>query len=153
MMEAWRLTKSIHADTAFDGGGARRVGGRFNSPGLAVVYCADSLALALLEMTVHVPTYKALEGLIYFKISFSENMVETISLRQLPKNWRTTPAPRSTKILGDEWLRSGRSVILQIPSVVLPESSNFLLNPLHPRFVEIQVSEPKPVVIDPRLIK
>lgn len=152
-MEAWRLTKTIHADTAFDGGGARRLGGRFNSPGLAVVYCAESLALALLEVAVHVPTYKALEGYIYFKLFFPEDMVETISLSQLPKNWRTTPAPRSTRMLGDEWLRAGKSAILQVPSVVVPESSNFLLNPLHPRFTEIQVSEPKPVVIDPRLVK
>lgn len=152
-MEAWRLTKRIHADSAFDGGGARRYGGRFNSPGFPVVYCADSLALALLEVMVHVPTYKALEGLVSFRITFPEDIVETITSKRLPKNWRATPAPRSTKLLGDEWIRSQRSAILRVPSVVLPDSFNFLLNPLHSRFAEIQVNEHQPVVIDPRLVK
>src|SRR5690606_32263997 len=89
--EAWRVVKEEYARSAFDGEGARRAGGRFNGGGTAVVYAADSLALALLEVAVHVPTYRALRGRVAFRLTFDEALVETLAEAGLPADWRSTP--------------------------------------------------------------
>ena len=153
MPEVYRIVKSPYADTAFDGEGARRSGGRFNGKGTRVIYCSDSLALAVLEVAVHLPSYRALRGRIAFRVSFDEGLMETLNEAALPTDWRSTPPSRSTQVLGDEWVREGQSVVLCVPSVLLPQSKNYLLNPAHPDFAEIDISDPEPVPIDPRLEK
>ena len=153
MAEAWRVVKEEYAGGAFDGEGARRAGGRFNSKGTAVVYAADALALALLEVAVHVPTYRALRGRVAFRLTFEEALVETLAEAELPADWRSTPPSRSTQIVGDAWVREGRSAVLRVPSVVVPHAHNLLLNPVHPDFGRITIGDPEPVFIDPRLVK
>lgn len=153
MAEAWRVVKEGYARSAFDGEGARRAGGRFNGRGTAVVYAADSLALALLEVAVHVPTYRALRGRVAFRLTFDEALVETLLEGDLPSDWRSTPPSRSTQLVGDAWVREGRSAVLRVPSVVVPHAHNLVLNPAHPDFGRIEIGEPEPVPIDARLLK
>ncbi len=153
MLEAFRVVKADYADTAFDGEGARRSGGRFNSAGTRAVYCSDSLALALLEVAVHLPSYRGLRGRVSFQLSFKESLVETLEEADLPKDWRSTPPSRSSQNVGDVWIAEGRSAILSVPSVLLPNARNYLLNPLHPDFAKITIAKPEPIPIDPRLEK
>ena len=150
---AWRVVPERYAASAFDGEGSRLMGGRFNSPGTAVVYAADTLALALFEVAVHLPSYRALRGRVAFRVEVPDALVQTLADDDLPPDWRSTPPSRSTQTLGDAWVREARSVALRLPSVLLPHHTNVLLNPAHPDFSEIAIGPPEPVPIDPRLVK
>ena len=152
-MTAWRVVPERYAASAFDGEGSRLMGGRFNSPGTAVVYAADTLALALFEVAVHLPSYRALRGRVAFRVEVPADLVETLAEPELPPEWRSTPPPRSTQLLGDAWVRETRSVALRLPSVLLPHHTNVLLNPAHPDVSRVAVGLPEPVPIDPRLVK
>lgn len=129
------------------------MGGRFNSRGTSVVYASDSLSLAILEVLVHLPSYRAFGKRVAFRLTLPENLIELLDAGELPSDWRISPPPRSTQRLGDEWVREGRSAVLQVPSVVAPHSYNLLLNPEHPDFSEIEIGEPQAVKLDPRLVK
>ena len=152
-MTAWRVVPERYAASAFDGEGSRLMGGRFNSPGTAVVYAADTLALALFEVAVHVPSYRALLGRVAFRVTVPDALVRTLTDTDLPPSWRSTPPSRSTQTLGDAWEREARSVALRLPSVLLPHHTNVLLNPAHPDFTQVEVGLPESVPIDPRLVK
>jgi RES domain-containing protein len=145
----WRLTKAQYAHTAFDGEGARLYGGRWNSPGRAVVYLAGSLALAALEILVHVKSQRELEGYVKLRVEAPKDVVSEPSA--LPSNWRQGRAPDETRAIGDAWLQAGETLLLRVPSVIIPEESNYLLNPSHPDFDRLTVGEAEPFSFDPRL--
>ena len=145
----WRLTKARYAASAFDGEGARLYGGRWNSPGRAVVYLAGSLALAALEILVHVKSQSELEGYVKIRIEVPEDLVATVAA--LPENWQQGRAPDETKAIGDRWLGAGETPLLRVPSVVIPEEHNYLLNLQHPRFSGLAVGKTEPFSFDPRL--
>jgi len=151
MPSAWRIVKAAHAATAFDGEGAFRFGGRWNSPGTRVVYCSANLSLAALENLVHlnppVPFKYAAIGL-----EFDARVVETVDAESLPVDWTSEPPPPSTMEIGDRWVKGGRSAVLEIPSAIIPGESNFLLNPSHRDFRRITLRKPVAFSFDPRLL-
>ena len=151
MISAWRLVHKRRVASAFTGDGARRYGGHWNSKGRKAIYTADSLALATLEIMVHAIAYEDLLLFFYFQVRFSEDLVETIDSESLPRHWRKDPAPLSCKKFGDRWLASGPKPILKIPSVVLPEGCNYILNPDHPQWAQIKLSKPRPFTLDHRI--
>ncbi len=152
MTTAWRITMARHAGTAFDGEGARIEGGRWNSPGLSVVYVAETAALAALEMLVHLdPGF--LPEYVRIPCVFNEALVVDLDRNQLPANWQSSPAPTELQQLGDAWLKSGSSAILRVPSAVVDIESNYLLNPLHPDFARIEIGPASAFEFDVRLLK
>lgn len=151
MITAWRIVKAKHAANAFDGEGARRYGGRWNTPGSPAVYTSASAALAVLEMLVHLGRGTALHAYLLIACSFDEALVARLDRSRLPAHWRTSPAPPPLQVLGDAWLRSGASAILEVPSAVMPAESNYVLNPRHAGFASVQVSPPQPFDLDVRL--
>lgn len=148
---AWRLTKQKHAKLAFNGEGARQFGGRWNSPGIPLVYTAQSQSLAALEMLVHLESADLLEHYVLFPVTIEEALIHTIPSSNLPKNWNAHPSPLKLREIGDEWALSQRSVALQVPSALVPAESLFLLNPRHPRFAEINIGASVRFGFDPRL--
>jgi len=148
---AWRIVKAKLAATAFDGEGARRFGGRWNSKGTAMVYTAGSQALAVLELLVHLEDSDLLKHYRLIPVTFDEAMVKALGPGSLPGNWKRRPTPASVRALGDAWIAAGESVVLRVPSVVVPGESNYLLNPLHPGFAKLVIGKPQPYRFDPRL--
>ena len=148
---AWRVVKQEFAGNAFDGEGARLFGGRWHSSGRAVVYTSASTSLGVLEQLVH-----AEKGLLPFyvtiPVTFNADLVEMIDPVILPTSWRSSPPPYELQRIGDEWFDSMRSCILEVPSVIVPHESNFILNPNHPDFASIQIGEPIDLDIDQRLV-
>lgn len=151
MAQVWRLVKEKYADSAFSGEGARQGGGRFNSPGRPVVYTSESLALAELEILVHLPTSRLLSSYVAFRARLPEETVNTLDRARLPSNWRESPIPRSVQAVGDAWLTSESSLALRVPSAVVPAEDNVLINPEHPRFEEVTIDGPFDPDIDDRL--
>lgn len=150
-MHVWRLVKEKYVDSAFSGEGARQGGGRFNSPGRPVVYTSESLALAELEILVHLPTSHLLASYVAFRVRLPDETVEALDRATLPSNWRASPVPRSVQAVGDAWLHSGSSLALRVPSAVVPAEDNVLINPEHARFEEVTIEGPLDPDIDDRL--
>jgi len=148
---AWRIAKRKHARAAFTGEGARLFGGRWNSPGTAVVYTAESQSLAALEMLVHLESLDLLENYMLLEVRIDESLVAAVELSQLPKNWRADPPPAKVMAIGDAWVAGGISAALRVPSVLVPSESDFLLNPRHEGFHKLQIGKPLPFRFDPRL--
>lgn len=146
MIIVWRLANGRYP--LRDGEGARLVGGRWNSVGQPAIYTSESLALCLTESLVHITGPLPLDY-VRFKIQVPEDSLEILEPTSLKQKWKDHLV--YTRTLGDEWLRQKRSVALLVPSAVLPESNNIILNPLHPRAGELQVIEQQPFNFDPRL--
>jgi RES domain-containing protein len=151
MLEAWRIVKAKRVSTAFTGEGAAKTGGRWNSRGVAVVYASATRALAALETLVHlnplVPfAYKII------RVTFSAELAEHVASK-LPSNWRTSPAPDSTRKLGDAWAREGRSAVLAVPSIIIPDETNYLFNPAHRDFKKVRIGKAVDFAFDARLVE
>jgi RES domain-containing protein len=149
---AWRLVKTRFLATAWDGEGARAVGGRWNSVGVPVVYVASSLSLALVEVLVHLPA-GLLAAYSAVPVSFEGTHAAELADRDLPADWREVPPPDSTRAIGDRFVADGRALALRVPSVVVPSESNYLLNPAHPAFASIRIGAPVSFPFDPRLVR
>jgi RES domain-containing protein len=151
MLSVWWITKQKHAGSAFTGEGARLYGGRWNTPGTVILYTAQSQALAVLEMLVHLDSPELLKAYVLFEVSMEESLVVDLDRSALPKNWRSEPPPARVQAMGDAWVESATSVVLRVPSVIVPGESNFLLNPRHPDFSRVQIGKPIPFQFDSRL--
>lgn len=153
MRTAWRIVKKRYAVNAFDGEGARRFGGRWNSPGISVVYVSSSRSLAVLEMAVHLDASALLASFVLIPCEFEERLVTAVDRRALPAGWRGDPSPPELAAIGDGWVKQARSAVLAVPSTIVEEESNFLLNPAHPAFSQVRIGEPQNFEFDERLIR
>ena len=152
-MRAWRLVAPRWVDSAFDGIGASRAGGRWNSRGVRVVYLGGSLALAALELLVHIDYERALEEHVAIPVDFDEPLLLRVEESGLPESWNTPEGLAYTQALGDAWADRGASALLAVPSRVVPVERNYLLNPEHPDAERVAIGEPRPFRYDPRLLK
>lgn len=148
----YRIVKRSRAKNAFDGQGAKISPGRWNNKGNPIVYTAESQSLAMIEILAN---YEAID-LIQQNFVTIHAKVPTgyiLSLGNLPSNWSVSPAPGSTKSLGDGWLMSGESSVLAVPSVLVPTEYNYLINPNHADFSKILIDEAMDIVFPDRIIK
>ncbi|HEY1173823.1 MAG TPA: RES family NAD+ phosphorylase [Verrucomicrobiae bacterium] len=153
--QAYRIVQSHLVRTAFSGEGARLYGGRWNSPGIRVVYTAESRALAALEMLVHLSSEQVLhQQYSLIPIRFPSNLAKRLEeLQKLPANWNAVPAPLEPKLAGDRWVTDHTTSVLSVPSTLIPSERNYLLNPDHPDFSKIEIGRPERFVFDERLAK
>jgi RES domain-containing protein len=149
----WRIVPEDQAATAFDGEGARLYGGRWNSIGVSLVYASEHQSLAALEARVHIDKTKMRRLYKCFAFHFDENLMEVFRVGGLPKDWQQEPPPPSLQLLGDNWVKSGASVIRAVPSVVIPKELNYLINPKHPDFAKLKIEKPTDFAFDQRLFQ
>lgn len=151
-MECHRICRRVHRP--LDGEGARRYGGRWNSPGLAVVYASASLALAALEFLVHLDSSEAPRDLLAMRITIPDDLsVSEVKLRSLPARWDRYPAADACRRLGDAWLAAGKTAVLKVPSAPVREEWNVLLNPRHADFQRIKEVSVRRFQFDQRLVR
>lgn len=149
---AWRIVKYRFARRAFDGTGAQHFGGRWNSPGLAAVYTAGSVALAAMELLIQLQDQEILRSYRVIEATFDSAMIESVDPSSLPQRWTSSDAVVETRRIGDLWLKEQRTPVLQIPSAVIPIESNYILNPQHSEFRSIMIGKPLKFEFDRRLI-
>jgi RES domain-containing protein len=153
-LTAWRIDKAKRARTSFSGEGAALEGGRWNSAGVRVVYLSGNLAMAALEKYVHLPKpLPAGMKLVRFKVTFSDALVHRVKQATLPGEWRSAPPSASTQAIGDTWARDAVSAVLAVPSVLIPEETNYLLNPAHPDLKKVKIGEPEVFTFDYRIAR
>jgi RES domain-containing protein len=153
MPQVLRICKTKYAPTSFNGEGAFRFGGRWNTRGTArIIYTAGSLALAALEMLVHLDDDSLLLKYSFSKAQIPPGLILPVEkFRRLPKDWNLSPAPTITQSIGDEWARALVSAVLEVPSAIVPLEKNYLLNPAHADYSKITLSRPSKFAFDERL--
>ena len=151
-MRVWRLCRRRLSGNPLDGSGARKHGGRWNRKGTPIVYCSSSLSLAALEYLVHAHGDLMPGDLVAISIEWPSSISsKAVRLKSLPRNWRTYPAPLVLQDIGTEWARRKESLLLRVPSAVIPTEENCLLNPAHEDISKVTVREIVPFQLDPRL--
>jgi RES domain-containing protein len=140
LIRAWRIARGEFADLS--GEGARRFGGRWNTPGLPIVYLAEHPALAVLEIRVHLdlPPDLLPDDYALMQADLPDEPPEIIAA--MPTN------PRAS---GDRWLRANGTAVLRVPSILVPDTTNLLLNPTHPRAAEARIVRTTAFQFDRRL--
>jgi RES domain-containing protein len=150
LRHAFRIVKRRHAKHAFDGEGARLSGGRWNSPGQRAVYLSSTLSLAAMETFVHLGDDAAKLEYVYFDVEIPAS-VSILSIAHKPKGWRNGPPTAASMRVGDRWLQDGNSVLLEVPSAIIPSEINLILNPLHPDASKLRIGTARVFQFDPRL--
>jgi RES domain-containing protein len=154
----WRIatdTPSYEADD-LSGAGAKATGGRWNSPGVPIVYTSQTRALACLETVVHLgagglPLNRYLVQLDIPDAIWTDARVETFA--SLPVGWDAEPAGRASIAFGSAWIRASSSALLIVPSVIVPEEFNVLINPQHPDSAQLSAAKLRRWLYDPRLAR
>lgn len=154
-IELYRLAQRRYQNEAYSGFGGMVRKGRWHKRGHEVVYSSVSRSLCVLESLVRVDPEDLPESVIVpAQVSaaiFRKRII--FKVEDLPQNWRISPSPSVLQEIGMDWLEGEKSAILEVPSVIIPEEKNYLLNPNHPDFMKIKVLKPSPFVFDPRLFK
>lgn len=136
-MIVFRLTRREFS-LDLSGIGAEKLGGRWNSRGNSVLYTASNRALCLTEWLVHTPSVWLPTDLVMVQIEIPDSAA-IHQFQELPKDWYHFPHPLSSRKLGDEWLLKSETLVLSVPSAVVPEEFNYLINPKHPEMKEVRI--------------
>ena len=136
-MRLWRIAAETRKYAADDlgGGGAAVSPGRWNEENEAVVYCAPTIAMAVLETAAHIDDCGLPLNKYLIEIDLPDSAWghrEEVNVASLPPTWAAIPAGRGSVTFGSDWLASLRSPILLVPSVIVPEQPIALINPAHP---------------------
>jgi len=151
-MRIFRLCRKPFAKSPLDGKGGLVVAGRWHTPRRLVAYASDSLALASLEILVHCDFDLLPRDLVAVEVDVPSGVkIAELAIRKLPRTWRKFPAPVSLQRLGNGWLDGGKSCLLRVPSAVVPEEHNYLINPAHRDMKKIRVVRKFDFRLDPRL--
>lgn len=150
-MKVYRLSQLAHAQD-LSGRGAELAGGRWNSIGTPMLYTAESRALCVLEMAVHLPYGLMQREYRLITLQLPEQLIENLAAETLPEGWDHLPPGIACKLLGDRFVLDGKSLALRVPSAVVSGDYNILINPRHPDFSQLKRISDEAFRFDPRLI-
>ena len=150
MVTAYRMCQKMRAPEAFSGEGARKRGMRWNHKDTPVVYVAEHLSLSALEIVVNFPRKALGVPFVFFKVEIPES-VKIATVGHFPMDWRDFPYQTSTQDIGSQWVLEGKTAVLEVPSAVIPEERNYIINPIHSDFKKIVISPAKDFRFDNRL--
>ena len=148
-MIVYRVGKTKHAND-LSGEGAKINGGRWNHKNQPCVYTSESRALSLLEYTVNVNIEEIPRALSITTIEISDSEILKLNMALLPGDWKNVPASSSTKDFGTQLLKKSEKSVIKIPSSILEEEFNYILNPLHKNNA-FKILEIKDLVYDVRI--
>ncbi len=150
-MVVYRLARKKYIRN-LSGEGARRYGGRWNHKGVPALYTSEHCSLALLEYLVHTQKDLMPPDIYYLQLSVPDDIeVSTFKKKDLPGNWKQFPAPSNLADLGSNWSAEMKTAVLKVPSVIVPNEWNLLLNPLHPQFKLCKIKSVSAFEIDFRI--
>ena len=150
-MKVYRISK---CDFISDlrGTGAATYPGRWHSKGTYILYTSGSPSLALLESVVHISNI-VISAYCMICLSVPEDKIKSLAVTDLPANWFANPPADNLRKVGDEFIRENKFLALKIPSAIMPEENNYLLNPGHPDFKKVAVAYTRTIPIDERFLK
>ena len=149
-MLVYRIGKTKYAND-LSGEGAKINGGRWNHKSIACIYTSESRALSLLEYTVNVNIDEIPRALSLTTLEIPDKDILIIAEDSLPGNWKQIPLPSSTKNFGTRFLTARTKLAIRVPSSVMPDEFNYILNPLHPNSRNIKILEIRDLAYDVRI--
>lgn len=149
-MIVFRFTKEIYSHD-ISGEGAKKWGGRWNSPGIPVVYTGCSISLSLLELLIYQSSYEEIVVNRLMRIEVPDTIFQSLSAGSLKRNWQYDID--YCRFIGNEFLQTKNSLILKVPSAIIPDEYNILLNPGHPGFGKCTLLSSGIFQFDTRLFK
>jgi RES domain-containing protein len=149
-MIVYRLSKTKFA-ADLTGEGARLNGGRWNHLLTACLYTAESRSLAVLEYTVNVNIDDIPRALSFVALQVPDSSIDIYNEAELPGDWKATPAPASTRDFGTNWLQAAKNLVMKVPSTVVREEWNVIINPLHPGIKDCKIISVNDFVYDVRI--
>ncbi|MEY4488615.1 MAG: hypothetical protein RIQ79_1123 [Verrucomicrobiota bacterium] len=156
MGKAWRVVKSGYAANALDGEGARRAGGRWNPVGTPALYASDSLALAMMEVLVHFDTAMPMASYVALELDIPDAAITGINPNSIPSGWPKLDSIPASQRIGHGMLVMRNLFAIAVPSVVVPLSFNYVINPAHANFPAWAAKQlllpPIPLRFDARLL-
>jgi RES domain-containing protein len=153
-LTVFRLGKHIYRNQLFSGQGGLYASGRWTPRGRPVVYTSASISLAVLEYTVNYRRRGWVPATVLGRSDIPASVhVKTISIDELPANWFAAAPPPQLQTIGGEWLERGETAVLKVPSAIVVEEWNYLLNPLHADFRRLRIAVPKPFSFDQRVAR
>ena len=153
-MEVYRIAQEPYADD-LSGNGSRLFGGRWNSEGRYALYTSASRSLALLETLAHVQA-KLFRNKRYMLVTLAipdRPSTKILRERELPIDWNALDIFQVTQKIGDYFLEEQKNLILQVPSVLMPEEYNYVINPLHPSMKQVKITHQRQIEFNDRLMK
>ena len=154
-MKVYRIARSAYIHD-LSGMGAREFGGRWNHKGTSIVYTSESRPLAILECLVNLPmpvSPKNLDLKIATIVIPDDIIPKEIPISDLPSNWRDYPAPLELADIGTNWAKTKKTLLLRVPSAIVPQEFNILINPLHPEMKRVKISHVEDYRINHRLLR
>jgi RES domain-containing protein len=148
-MNVYRIARSLYAED-LSGTGARMVGGRWNTKGIALLYTAESRALAAMELAVRVDFSRKPKDLVMITIGMPDE-AEIAEPNTLPEDWYQYPHRALTRQIGDAFVMEGKALALKVPSAIVKGDFNFLINPQHPDFKHVHILHMTSFDFDERL--
>jgi len=152
-MELYRITQESYSND-LSGNGSRIFGGRWNSEGQYALYTSASRSLALLETIAHIPV-KLFRNKKYILVTVflpDKAPLKFIEEKDLPNNWDALDIQHVTQKVGDNFLEEQKALLLRVPSVLMPEEFNYIINPLHPSMKQVKVIYQREIRFNDRLI-
>ena len=149
-MILYRISSAKYADD-LSGNGARLYGGRWNSEGKPMVYLASSRSLAVLESLAHIVATNIPADFVILTIETPDDFL-AIPENVLPDNWNEYPEQHILKQIGNSFLQRNEHLLLKVPSALVPEEFNYLMNPLHAKAAKVKVIKKVPFNFDQRLL-
>lgn len=149
-MFLYRISNARYADD-LSGNGARLYGGRWNSEGRAIVYLASSRSLAILESLAHLSPTNIPVDYVILTIDVPDDFFE-IDIKLLPNNWSEYPEPNILKEIGNSFLQKNEFLLLKVPSAIVPQEFNYLMNPMHQKAGKVKIVSKAPFSFDERLV-
>lgn len=150
-MLVFRITGKKYAGD-LSGAGAAAYGGRWNKKGSPVLYTGENREIALLETIVHTPPM-LIPHLDILILEIPDNSITEITIDQLPKNWKSYPAPTILSEMGERWILEGSTLALKVPSCIIHNVHNYILNCKHPDYAKVKLVEHYSFEFDSRLRK
>lgn len=152
-MHVFRIAKTQYIKD-LTGFGTRIYGGRWNNKGAGVIYTSENRSLATVEYLVHVPLSIVPGDLSIACLEIHDRIIpKQISTANLPRNWRDYPAPSELAELGTNWVLSNDSLLLRVPSTVVENEFNVLINPVHPDINYVTISHIEKYTLAKRLFR
>ncbi len=153
MMRVFRLSRKKYAND-LTGKGAAQFGYRWNSKGIEMVYTAESRALAMAEVAVHLTLATLPDDYMMIEIEIPDSVsIEFFDPSGLERDWNSYPHSPKTQLIGDRFARSMLACVLKVPSAVVKEDFNFLLNPNHPDIQKIYILDSCDFPFDQRIFE
>lgn len=152
-MRVFRLSKQKYSNE-LSGKGAAKFGNRWNSKGVEMIYSAESRALAMAEVAVHLTLATLPSDYVMIEIDIPNTVeVEELEVKKLPNNWNNHPPSSTTQKIGDKFIELNNACVLKVPSAVVQGDCNYLINPYHEQFKQLKIIETVRFPFDKRIFK